>query len=264
MKTFIIIWFGQFVSRIGTAMTRFALLIWVYQQTGSATTVALLGFFSFLFFVLASPFAGVWVDRLERRNVMLLADSGAGVMTMGVLLLYSTGHLQLWHLYLAGAFEAFQVPAYTAAATVLLPKKHYARAGGLRATANSGAEVIAPFLAGMLLVWLGLASVMAIDIVTFVIALFTLAVVRIPRVVDESETEPKRQKQFWQEMRVGFSYIWQRPGLLYLLLIFAGINLFAALTYIWSTRRRCPKTRFQDALGLASWPWRWRLRVGYF
>jgi MFS family permease len=81
MTTFIVIRFGQFVSRVGTAMTRFALLIWAYQQTGDATTVALLGFFAFVPLVLVSPFAGVWVDRLDRRKVMLLADLGAGLMT---------------------------------------------------------------------------------------------------------------------------------------------------------------------------------------
>ncbi len=87
MKTFITIWSGQFVSQIGTAMIRFALLIWAYQQTGNATTVALLGFFAFLPTILISPFAGVWVDRMDRRKVMLLADLGAGLMTIGMLLL---------------------------------------------------------------------------------------------------------------------------------------------------------------------------------
>ena len=67
--TFLTIWFGQFVSRVGTAMTRFALLIWAYDQTGEATTVALLGFFSFLPYVLVSPVAGVWVDRLGRSSL---------------------------------------------------------------------------------------------------------------------------------------------------------------------------------------------------
>ncbi|MCB0007639.1 MAG: MFS transporter, partial [Anaerolineales bacterium] len=69
-KIFFVIWFGQLVSLLGTNMTRFALLIWAYEQTGSATTVALLGFFAYTPYVLASPFAGVWVDRLDRRQVL--------------------------------------------------------------------------------------------------------------------------------------------------------------------------------------------------
>ena len=82
LKTFTTIWFGQLVSLVGTAMTRFALLIWAYQQTGQATTLALLGFFAYAPFVLTSPLAGVWVDRLNRRWVMLLTDLGAGLMTI--------------------------------------------------------------------------------------------------------------------------------------------------------------------------------------
>jgi MFS family permease len=239
IRTFFIIWFGQFVSRIGTALTRFSLLIWAYQQTESAMAVALLGFFAFLPAIIVSPFAGVWVDRMDRRKVMLLADAGAGVMTMGMLVLYSTGNLQLWHLYLAelvaGAFESFQTPAYSAATTLLMPKQHYARANGLRAMAENGARVLSPFLAGLLLVWLGLAGVMAIDVATFLVAMVTLLIVRIPRASApraSAEIDPAAlQTRFWHELQVGFSYIWRRPGLLGLTLTFTGMNFFASLTY---------------------------------
>lgn len=84
MRAFLVIWSGQLVSEIGTAMTRFALLIWIYEQTGRATSVALLGFFAFVPLVVLSPFAGVWVDRHDRRRIMMLADAGAGLMTMPV------------------------------------------------------------------------------------------------------------------------------------------------------------------------------------
>ena len=85
MRIFTIIWFGQLVSLLGTAMTRFALLIWAYEQTGQATTLALLGFFSFGLDILLSPIAGVWVDRWDRRLVLLFADLGAGLMTATIL-----------------------------------------------------------------------------------------------------------------------------------------------------------------------------------
>ena len=115
MRTFLIIWAGQLVSLLGTGMTRFALLIWAWQQKSEATTLALLGFFSYGAYVVVSPFAGVIVDRLDRRLVMILADLGAGLTTVGLLLLFSTGNLHIWHLYLAqvvaSVCEAFQVPA---------------------------------------------------------------------------------------------------------------------------------------------------------
>jgi hypothetical protein len=236
MKTFAIIWFGQFASRVGTGMTRFALLIWVYEQTGSVTTMALLAFFSFLPFILVSPFAGVWIDRLDRRKIMLLADVGAGVMTVSLLLAYATGNLQIWHLYLAeafaSAFAAFQGPAYKATATVLLPKKHYARASALRSMAEWGAHVVSPFLASLFLAWLGITGVMFIDVATLLVALTTLFFVRFPQVsAYESGPAANTLKQFWKETRVGFGYIWHRPGLLGLMLIFTGINFIDAMTY---------------------------------
>ncbi len=131
--------------------------------------VALLGFFSFLPAFLVSPLAGVWVDRLDRRKMMLLADAGAGLVTIALFALYATGGLQIWHLYvaqiLAGIFESFQSPAYAASTTLLVSKEHYARINGLRSLAQNGALVIAPFLAGMLHAWLGLGSIMLIDLV---------------------------------------------------------------------------------------------------
>ncbi|WP_374688166.1 MFS transporter [Promineifilum sp.] len=232
IRTFLIIWFGQFVSRVGTAMTRFALLIWAYQQTGAATTVALLGFFAFVPYILFSPIAGVWVDRLDRRLIMLFTDLGAGLITAALLVLYFTDTLAIWHLYaaeaLTAALDAFQEPAYGAASTVLLPKEFYARGNGLRSMAQEGARVLAPFLAGLLIPWVGVSGVLFADVATFLVAVLTLLLVRVPAVRAEGEAE---RPDFWGEMRVGFDYLRQRPGLLGLTLHFTIINFFAALTY---------------------------------
>ena len=186
VRTFLIIWLGQFVSRVGTAMTRFALLIWAYEQTGAVTTVALLGFFGFLPYVLLSPVAGVWVDRLDRRKVMLLSDLGSGIVTAALIVLFFTGDLAIWHLYvveaLTAALDAFQVPAYSAASTVLLPKELYGRAGGLRSMADDGARILAPFLGGVVIAAVGIGAVLIVDVVTFLAAVLTLIVIRVPDV----------------------------------------------------------------------------------
>ena len=107
MKIFLTIWSGQFFSLIGTGMTRFALLIWAYQQTESPLTVAVLGLASFIPIIVVSPFAGVWTDRIDRRKIMFVADLGAGLMTAGLLLLFSSGRLLIWHLYLAEGLAGF-------------------------------------------------------------------------------------------------------------------------------------------------------------
>lgn len=231
VRTFLTIWLGQFVSRVGTAMTRFALLIWAYEQTGAVTTVALLGFFGFLPYVLLSPVAGVWVDRLDRRKVMLLADLGSGIITATLLGLFFTGRLAIWHLYAAeaitAALDAFQGPAYGAASTVLLPKALYGRASGLRSMADDGARILAPFLAGVIIAALGVRAVLIVDVATFLVAALTLIVIRVPDIRGQPDETP----HFWREMRVGFDFIRQRRGLLGLTLHFTVVNFFAALTY---------------------------------
>ena len=233
MRVFLVIWAGQLVSLLGTGMTRFALLIWAYQQTGEATTVALLGFFSYIPFVLVSPLAGMVVDRVDRRLVMLFSDLAAGVTTIGLLALYMGGDLAIWHLYAAGLLtgiaEAFQGPAYNAATTLLVEPKNFNRVNGLRALAENASQVLAPLMAGGLMVWIGLGGVMWVDVATFLVAMVTLLVVRVPHpVAGDAEHAPGHWRA---DMSYGLRFIFQRPGLVGLTAIFVGMNLFGTLTY---------------------------------
>jgi len=232
LSTFLIIWFGQLISLLGTKMTSFALLIWVYRETGQATAMALLGFFTFGSMVLMSPIGGYWTDRLDRRRVMLWSDLIAGLVTVMMLILISSGELQLWHLYLGatltGFCNAFQTPAYTAATTMLIPKKHYARVSGMRSLALGTADIIAPMIAGAVVVFIGVQGVMVIDTVTFLFAVITLLFVKIPNPEPDTTLE---KESMWQKLTFGFHYIWQRDGLVGLLVVMSIINLLAALTY---------------------------------
>lgn len=233
MKTFLWIWFGQLVSMLGTGMTRFALMIWAYQQTRSATTLALLGFFSYLPFILISPFAGVLVDRLNRKMVMLFSDLFAALQTVLLLSLYLTGGLQIWHLYLVegltGAMEAFQMPAYAASISLLVNKDQYSRANGLMSLAANGSRVFAPLLAGLVLTLLGLPGVMTVDLLTFTVALVTLLAARIPN--PPRQTGMEARANWRSELFFGARFIFKHPGLRGLMLVFLAINLMAALTY---------------------------------
>lgn len=234
LRIFFIIWLGQFVSIIGTAMTRFALIIWAYQQTGSATTLALMGFFSFGATVLASPIAGGWIDQLDRRKVMIGADAGAGLVTLILFILTSSDSLLIWHLYAAqiiiGALDAFQKPAYTTAITVLIPKQHYTRVNGLRSLAMSFSEVLAPMIAGALLVVINIQGIMLVDLLTFLIAMGTLLFIRLPN-PPIAAGDQQTGLNFWQKFLFGIKYILGQPGLSSLLVVMTMINLFAALTW---------------------------------
>src|SRR3989338_5886684 len=101
MRTFLTIWAGQVVSLIGSGMTGFALGVWIFQNTGEATPLVLVALFDSLPNFTQSPLVGALVDRYGRRMLMLIADSGAALVTLSLYLLFSNGLLELWHLYLA-------------------------------------------------------------------------------------------------------------------------------------------------------------------
>jgi len=236
-RTFTIIWFGQLVSMLGTGMTRFALMIWAYQQTAdsgqAATTLAMLGFFAWLPMILISPLAGVLVDRWDRRRVLILADLGSGLLTLFVMAMVATGNLALWHIYLLEALtsvcDAFQYPAYTAATSTLLNKDEYVRANGMRSLASDGTLIAAPIFAGLLLPLIDINGVMIIDIVTFCVAMASLWLVRLPAL--RAQSTGAEANSFLNQLSFGFRYIFARKGLFGLMLIFMGIELFATLTY---------------------------------
>src|SRR5262245_43815934 len=127
MRTFLIIWIGQVVSRLGSGLTGFALAVWVYQRTGSVTQLALVSFSMTLPAVLMSPFAGTLVDRWDRRGAMILSDAGAGLGTLAIALLVWRGQAEIWLIYLAltvvGVFQSFQWPAFSASTTLLVRKQ---------------------------------------------------------------------------------------------------------------------------------------------
>jgi DHA3 family macrolide efflux protein-like MFS transporter len=232
MRTFFMIWSGQLVSTIGSGLTGFALGVWIYQETGSVTLFAM----NMLAFavpnLLVSPFAGALVDRWDRRWVMIMSDTGAGLATLSIALLYMTGNLAVWNIILAtafnSAFSTFQWPAYSAVTTLLVPKEQLGRAGGMVQIGEAISQLLAPAAAGALFVTIGLGGVIAIDFATYLFAVSTLLVVRVPS-PERSEAGVEGQGSIWKEALYGWTYISSRTGLLGLLLIFAATNFFTGL-----------------------------------
>lgn len=228
MFAFTIVWIGQLISLTGSQMTGFALTVWAWLITGEATALALVGFFAFAPTVFVSPFAGALVDRWNRKFVMMLSDLAAVMSTMVVFLLFFTGNLQIWHLYITGAFSgafgAFQFPAYSAAVTTMVSKKQYGRASGMLSMAQFGSNILAPVLAVVLLTTIGIPGILAIDMVTFLVAIGALLFVHIPQPAVTEEGR-KSKGSFWKESVYGFRYIVKRPSLLALQLIFFTVNL---------------------------------------
>jgi MFS family permease len=227
MRIFCVIWFGQLISTLGSGLTGFALGVWIYEQTGSTTLFAMNILAYTLPTLLMSPIAGALVDRWDRRWAMIISDTGAGLFTLIVWLLLSNSRLEVWHIYVAtafiAAFSTFQWPAYSAATTLLVPKKHLGRAGGMVQIGQAISQLISPAVAGALFVSAGLQSIILIDFITFGFAVLTLLAVRVPKPETSSAGE-KGKGSLLHEAAFGWKYIAARRGLLALLFYFAAIN----------------------------------------
>ncbi len=231
MLGFTFVWFGQIISLMGTTMSGFALGIWAWQATQSATAMAIIGICNFLPGILFSPIAGALVDRWNRKLVMMLSDLASGLVTVGILLLHHAGNLEIWHLYvggvISGTFQAFQWPAYSAAISIMVPKKQYTRAAGMMSLAEWGSGIFSPVLAGVFLGTIGLDGILVIDILTFIVAISALLWIFIPQ-AEKSEEGGHAEKGILRESLFGFKYILKRPSLLNLQLVFASGNLMSS------------------------------------
>ncbi|GAA6618280.1 hypothetical protein NUACC26_040910 [Scytonema sp. NUACC26] len=238
MRLFIIIWFGQIVSEIGSGLTSFALSIWVYQRTGSATDLALILLFATIPRIAISPLAGALVDRWNRRSCMIVSNSGAAVSIATIALLLAMHRLEMWHIYLLAAisytFNAFQLPAYTAATTQLVPSQHLDRASGTIQLGQAIARLISPVLGGLLVVTIQLQGVILLDFASFLCALLTLLLVRFPD-IKTTGAEKLGKGALLSEAAYGFSYIMKRPGLLGLLIFLATTNFLLGFVSVLTT-----------------------------
>jgi MFS family permease len=224
-----VILLGQAVSILASSMTGFALSIWVFQKTSSATSLGIMQTAFVLPYLLIIPLAGVMVDRYNRKLMMMVSDLAAGLGTLAILILSLTDNLQVWHFYVInvviGLGNAFQWPAYSAAITTMVPKEQYGRANGMMTFVQAGPGVVAPLLAGALMPHIGLNGILVIDVATFLFAIGALMLVHVPPPVKTVEGQEGKGSLF-QEAAFGFKYIFKRPSLLgYVMMLFVA-NLF--------------------------------------
>ncbi|HET9590589.1 MAG TPA: MFS transporter [Anaerolineales bacterium] len=234
MFGFSIVWIGQIISVLASSMSQFALTIYMFQETESATALGLMQVFFITPFLLISPIAGVLVDRYDRKLMMMVSDLGAGIATVGILIFQALGILEFWHLYFAaviyGLGMAFQWPAYSAAIATMVPKEQLGRANGMMSLIEAGPGVIAPILAGVLLPIIGLTGILSFDVVTFLLAIGALLIVHIPPPVRTQEGAQAKGGML-KEAAYGFKYIFARPSLLGLQLVFFAGNLFTGIGF---------------------------------
>lgn len=220
-------------------MTYFALTLWVWQKTQSATAIALILFFYQLPQIATSLFSGILVDRVSRKHLLLLSDTASACCTASVGVLAAFQMLQLWHLYLIaailGIFSNIQSLTYTTIVPLIVPKPHHTRALSMGAIVRNGADILAPAFAGTLYASIGLLGITLIDLATFAIAILTLFIVPIPSARENPEPkaiEPDSPTQIWQEATFGFRYITSQPSLLAMVI---ALSAFAFLNQMGET-----------------------------
>ena len=104
-RKYIIFWLSQSISQLGSSMTGFALILWIFGLNSSAMTVSLLTFFWYVPNIILSLFSGAVVDRLSKKKLMLITDSVSAVCSVAVLILNATGGLEIWHIYLVNSLK---------------------------------------------------------------------------------------------------------------------------------------------------------------
>ncbi len=231
LRTYLLLWGSQSLSSLGSSMTSYALLIWVYQRNNSALGVSLLAVCTYLPSILLSFIAGTFADRHNRKKIMLLCDSVAAAGTLSIFLLILLGRLEIWHIYLFNmlnsTMNAFQTPANTVTVSELVPSRYYHKIGGLQSISESAVGILTPAIATMLMAFFGIDIILIVDIASFLVAFITLsALIRLPIGSHESK-HLHAGRSFLQDCREGFLFLKKHSAILQLILYFTAINLIA-------------------------------------
>ena len=229
LREFYILWSTQSLSQLGSAITAFALTLWLYEKTGSALSTATLRICTYAPYVIMSIFAGALSDKFDKKKTMLICDLMAALTTIMVFVLYKGDMLCVWHLYLinavSGLMNTVQQPASEVAYTMVIPKEHYQKTSGLQSLSRSLITIGNPLIAAAIYGLAGLDAAIAVDLLTFAIAFLALALfIRIPEIPKKNEDEENVIKL----AREGLVFLKENPMILYVILFMSGVNLIAS------------------------------------
>lgn len=229
-KTFFFIWGGQAFSLFGSMIVQFALVWYLTAQTGSAVVLATSTLVSILPQVFLSPFAGALVDRWNRKTVMIVADGAIALTTFGLVVLFWSGQIQIWHIFVAGFIRslggAFHFPAMAASTALMVPDKHLARINGINQALSGALNIVAPPLGAVLIGVLSMHWILAIDIVTAFLAIVPLSMTAIPQPV-RKDVVLVTPRTVVRDVGEGFAYVSKYPGMLILLGMATLVNFLA-------------------------------------
>lgn len=219
-----LLWSGDFISAIGSGLTSFGLGVYIFQQTGKASLMALVTLLAFLPSLLLSPIAGVLADRYDRRLLMVVGDSFSAVGLLFILVSLMRGDAQIWQICvgvtISSVFASLLEPAYKATITDLLNPEQYSKASGLVQIAGSAKYLISPVLAGFLLTVSDIRLLLILDISTFFVTVVTTLAVR-------KGLQSKRAEKgfsFFAELKGGWNALTCKKGIFTLVIMGAIIT----------------------------------------
>lgn len=223
---FLLLWAGELISAVGSGLTSFGLGVYVFQQTGSAGSMALVTLLAFLPTLLLSVPAGVLADRYDRRLLMMLGDGCSALGILYILLCMMRGGAELWQIcvgvFVSSTFSSLLEPSYRATVTDLLEKEEYSKASGMVSLAGSARYLISPILAGALLAVSDIKLLLIIDICTFLPTVFAAAFLRKEIAVRPADSRPP----FGESLRQGWDTITGNRGIFILVAVSSVMTCF--------------------------------------
>ena len=223
---FLMLWAGQMVSAIGGGLTSFGLGVYVFEQTGSAASMALVTLLAFLPTLILSVPAGVLADRCDRRLLMMLGDGLSAVGVLYILICMLRGGAALWQIcvgvLVSSVFSSLLEPAYRATVTDLLSKEEYSKASGLVSLAGSARYLISPLLAGLLLAVSDIKLLLVIDVCTFFLTVVVTGIVKRGL----AAKPPEVRESFLSSLRGGWRAVTGKRGVLLLIAAASVLTCF--------------------------------------
>ena len=228
ISQFFILWSGQAVSLLGSQLVQFALIWWLTQETKSATILAMASMVGLLPQVVLGPFIGALVDRWNRRQIMLVADSVVALASLVLAILFVSGNVLIWQVFLIMFIRSigggFHGPAMVASTSLMVPSEHLTRIQGLNQTMNGGLNIISAPLGAILLELMPIEGILGIDVITAIFAIVPLFFVSIPQ-PETSKGDGESTSTVLEEVRIGFRYMLGFPGLMAIAIMAVLINM---------------------------------------
>lgn len=234
-EKFLILWVGEFISAIGSGLTSFGLGVYVFQQTGKASAMALVILLGFTPSLLLCSVTGLLADRYDRRLLMVLGDLLSAVGLVFILICMLCGETHLWQICvgvtISSVFSSLLDPAYKATITDLLTKEQYTKASGLVQAASSAKYLISPIIAGFLLTVSDIKLLLIVDICTFFVTVASTLIVRNGL----ASKKCKQGKSFLREFKDGWGAVSENRGVLVLVIMTSVMTFFLGFIQTLST-----------------------------